>query len=111
VSFFSDHPVATSAIVLGILVLPCLAFLALRGLAVLRAVKASKRAVEPQAERLMKRAEDVQAEVARLTERGVPELTSSIDGLRKRSVEVGVVARAASEGVGTLLAPLRYLGR
>jgi hypothetical protein len=111
VSFFSDHPVAAAAILLGVLVIPFLALLAVRGLQLFRALKESKRAVEPTAAKLTAKAEHLQAEIARLSERQVPEVMGSLESLQRRVAEVRVVARAASEGSRVLTAPLRYLGR
>ncbi|MDX6644404.1 MAG: hypothetical protein QOK40_131 [Miltoncostaeaceae bacterium] len=110
-SFFSDHPVAAAAILIGVLVIPSLLFVAMRGLGLWRAMKASKSAVEPKAARLTADAERLQAEIARLSERRVPEAMGSLESLKKRVAEVGVVAGAASEGVRGATAPLRYLGR
>jgi hypothetical protein len=111
VSFISDHPVAAAAILIGVLVIPSLVFVALRGLQLWRTLKTSKSAVEPRTARLTANAERVQAEIARLNEKQVPELTESLASLQRRVAAVGVVARAASEGARGLSAPLRYLGR
>jgi hypothetical protein len=111
VEFISDHPVASAAILLGVLVLPCLGLLALRALHLYRTLKASKSAVEPRLEQLMARAELLEADVARLTETRLPAVTTSLGSLQRRLGEVKVVAKAASEGAGALTAPLRYLGR
>jgi hypothetical protein len=111
VDFIGDHPVASAAILLGVLVLSSLAVLALRALRLYRTLKASKSAVEPRLEQLMERAERLEADVARLTETRLPAVTTSLGSLQRRLAELKVVAKAASEGVGALTAPLRYLGR
>jgi hypothetical protein len=111
VSLIGDNLVASAAILLGFLVIVSAAFLAIRGLQLWRAVKASKSAVEPTAERLTADAEQLQAKVAALTERRLPEVTGTVESLQKSLAGVKVVAGAASEAVRVLTAPLRYLGR
>jgi len=111
VSWIGDNLVASAAILLGFLVIVSAAFLALRGLQLWRAIKTSKSTVEPKAEQLSADAERLQAKVAELTERRVPEVAGTVESLQKSLAGVKVVAGAAGEAVRVLTAPLRYLGR
>jgi hypothetical protein len=108
--WFADHPVATSAIVAGVIVLAAIGYAAWRALQLWRTIKAEKAKV-------MERVTAVQDEVAKV-ERGVAGLTArqgDIDGaikeLMPRIAGAKVLADHAGKAVGVFTSPLRYVGR
>ncbi len=105
--FIADNAVALSAILLGVVVLVALAVLAVSGLRLWRRTKYAQKRIEPEAEALTARTDELSAALAAMPERQA-ELQGEIEALQGRVAALGVLARTAGEAQKTLRAPLRY---
>ena len=104
----TDHPVASAAILAGVLVLATLALAVVRGIGLWRAVKRSRREVLTPVAYLAAGADRAQDAVTRI-ERGAEEERATVEELQLRVAELQVIAGYAGDAFKVIWRPIRLL--
>lgn len=105
-----DNAVWVAAAIAVVAVLGAIAFAALRGWKLYRAVRAETRRVNTQVGVLTAGADRLQQRVADIQSRPV-EMQQSIDQIRRHVAVLSLLGRHAAAAQQVLRGPLRYLGR
>lgn len=108
--WLADHPVATSAIIAGLLVLASIAYAAYRGLVLWRSGKAAKKEVESTAAALQAEADKIEQGAGRLTQRQ-GEIDAAVKALLPRVAAAKVLAAHAAGAAKVAKSPLKLIGR
>lgn len=110
VTWLNDHLVLLSAVLLVALIVIGLIVIAVRGIALVRRISASRRAVDPHVATLTQSIGQAEARVDGIAGEQ-EELLETIDRVRAGTDELGRLVGAASAAIAVLRSPLRYFGR